>query len=75
MKRKVDVGRELARLKRSMRACSGFGAMSFMAAAQAMGVPLKQVRSWVDHGTVLAISVRGEKMVPRSELRRLLLPH
>jgi len=70
-KSKPSLKRELQVLRRRLSACADFGALRFGEAARQLRVRPTQIRAWVEDGTLLAIPVRGEKMIPRSELRRL----
>lgn len=71
MERKTRIA-ERARLRRAFARCEGFGARSFSEAAQLLCVSEATIRAWIKSGRLLTVRVRGEKMVPNSELRRQL---
>ena len=60
----------LARLRRRFAGCSTFGALPIQKAASALKLEPAALQRLIDGGGVLAVRVRGEVMVPNSELER-----
>ena len=70
-KSKPNLKREMQLLRRKLAACSEFGALRFSDAAKQLHVRPARIRAWLADGTLLSVTIRGEKMIPLSELRRL----
>ncbi len=60
----------LARVRRSFAGCSTFGAQPISEAAEAMNLKPAAVKALVESGQLVAIRVRGEVMIPNSEIEQ-----
>lgn len=59
-------------MRRSLEQCGSFGAVTMVRAAALLSISRAQLARMIANGAILAVRVRGEKMVPKSELRRQL---
>lgn len=68
-KRKLGIV-EVRRARRSLRGAAPMGVVSVEKAAQLLDCPAREVFALIASGSILTVFLRGERLVPLSEIRR-----
>lgn len=74
MKKTMGGNRELRRARDLLRDARPLGCVSFAKAAVMLSRSESTVREWVRTKKLLTVYVRGERLIPLSEIRRRCMP-